>query len=404
MKLQKKKVLVLASTFPRWKNDTTPPFVFELEKRLAKDFQIHVLAPHHKGAKKYEELEGLKIHRFQYFWPSFSQKLCYEGGILPNIKKNKLLLFQGVTLILSELINAIKIIAREKIDFIHAHWLIPQGIVAYLIYKIQKTPYIITIHGSDIFGLKSSLLIKIKKGILLNAAHITVVSNSLKEEIEKNISKDLRISVISMGVDSNLFHPKKVNKSLKEKYKINAQFILFIGRLAENKGVQYLISAMPQIIKRFNEAKLMIIGEGSFKVTLEKLASKLNLNTSLIFAGAVPNESLPCYYATADVFVSPSIKTKDGQEGFGLTIVEASLSGCIPIGTRLGGIMDIITEGENGYLVSEKKSDEIASQVIKIFNDQKTLQIVKRNARTNALQKYDWKIISDKYLGIYRNS
>ena len=62
------KVLVLTSTFPRWKNDTTPPFVFELEKRLSKDFEIHILAPHHKGAKKEEIMEGLHVHRFQYFW------------------------------------------------------------------------------------------------------------------------------------------------------------------------------------------------------------------------------------------------------------------------------------------------------------------------------------------------
>src|SRR6266550_2379820 len=102
MKSGKKNVLVLASTFPRWDNDTTPPFVFELEKRLAKDFNIFVLAPHFVGARKHERMEGLTVHRFQYFWPSKMQKLCYEGGILPNIKKNKLLIFQGLTLMFFE--------------------------------------------------------------------------------------------------------------------------------------------------------------------------------------------------------------------------------------------------------------------------------------------------------------
>src|SRR5947209_1033664 len=109
----KKKILALASTFPRWKNDTTPPFVLELEKRLSKDFEIFVLAPHFTGAKKYEEIDNLKIYRFQYFWPAKYQKLCYEGGILPNIMKNKFLLFQGITLILFEFIAAMKIIKKE---------------------------------------------------------------------------------------------------------------------------------------------------------------------------------------------------------------------------------------------------------------------------------------------------
>src|SRR4051812_924330 len=107
MKKQKKKVLVLASTFPRWKNDTTPPFVFELEKRLIKDFDINVIAPHYPGAKKYEVIENLKIYRFQYFWPAKFQKLCYDGGILPNLKKNKFLYFQAFTLVFFELLEAV---------------------------------------------------------------------------------------------------------------------------------------------------------------------------------------------------------------------------------------------------------------------------------------------------------
>src|SRR3990167_7699194 len=128
--MKKKRILVLTSTFPRWKNDHTPPFIFELEKRLVKDFEIHILAPHYQGAKKEEMMEGLHIHRFQYFWPVNLQKLCYEGGILPNLKKNKLLYIQALSLILFELIAAIKIVKKEKINLIHAHWIIPQGIVA----------------------------------------------------------------------------------------------------------------------------------------------------------------------------------------------------------------------------------------------------------------------------------
>ena len=63
----KKKILVFASTFPRWKNDTIPPFVYELSKRLTKDFKVYVLAPMYPGAKKYEVMDKMKVHRFNYF-------------------------------------------------------------------------------------------------------------------------------------------------------------------------------------------------------------------------------------------------------------------------------------------------------------------------------------------------
>ena len=80
-------LLIIASTFPRWKNNSTPAFVYELEKRLTEDFEIDIFAPHHDGAKKEELMDGLHVHRFQYFWPEKLQKFCCEGGILPNVKK-----------------------------------------------------------------------------------------------------------------------------------------------------------------------------------------------------------------------------------------------------------------------------------------------------------------------------
>ncbi|MBU3940600.1 MAG: glycosyltransferase family 4 protein, partial [Nanoarchaeota archaeon] len=89
----KKKLLVFASTFPRWKNDSIPPFVYELSKRLTKDFDVSVLAPGYPGAKDYEIMDKMKIHRFHYFFRKY-EKLAGSGGILPALKKNKFYYFQ----------------------------------------------------------------------------------------------------------------------------------------------------------------------------------------------------------------------------------------------------------------------------------------------------------------------
>ncbi len=84
-------VLVLATTFPRWENDSEPAFVFNLSKRLAsKGFNIVVLAPGAPGALAYEEMDGLKIYRFTYFYPKRLQKVCYDGWALPNFKSSLL--------------------------------------------------------------------------------------------------------------------------------------------------------------------------------------------------------------------------------------------------------------------------------------------------------------------------
>jgi len=82
-----KNILVTATTFPRWKNDTEPNFVFVLSKLLAKNNKVVTLVPHFYKAKKFEILDGLKIYRFSYFFPSKLQKLCYEGGNFWQFKK-----------------------------------------------------------------------------------------------------------------------------------------------------------------------------------------------------------------------------------------------------------------------------------------------------------------------------
>ncbi|HEX8932560.1 MAG TPA: glycosyltransferase, partial [Patescibacteria group bacterium] len=153
--INRKTILVLATTFPRWENDTTPPFVYELEKRLAQDFDIAVLVPHYPGSRLTESWQNLSVHRFRYFWPEKLQQLCYDGGIFPNIKKNKWLLLEVPFLLISEFIAAAVIIKEQKTSLIHAHWIIPQGIIALLLNRLFLTPYIITTHGTDVYGMQN---------------------------------------------------------------------------------------------------------------------------------------------------------------------------------------------------------------------------------------------------------
>ncbi|MDP3941941.1 MAG: glycosyltransferase [bacterium] len=393
----KKKILVLTSTFPRWKNDTTPPFVFELEKRLAKDFDITVLAPHSQGAKKYEKLENLNIYRFQYFWPASYQKLCYEGGILPNIKKNKFLLIQGITLILFEFFSAMKLIREKKIDLIHAHWIIPQGVVALLLKKILHTPYIVTTHGGDIYGLQNKIMRHVKKIILENAEKITVVSTSIKEKILQEINRKINVEVVSMGVDSKLFNVKKYDQSIKEKYNINGPFLLFVGRLAEKKGVSFLIRAMQSVIKKFPDAKLLIIGEGTILNQLKGLSAQLGVDKNIIFLGPLPNLELPKYYATCDIVVCPSIQTDDGDaEGLPVTILEGLASGCCVVSTNTGGISDVIDPNYNGVLIKQKDILSLSNTILALLYEPKKRHYYRKNS-LRTVRKYDWGNIIQSY-------
>jgi len=392
----KEKLLVFASTFPRWKNDILPPFVYELSKRLTNDFEVYVLAPSFPGAKNFEEMEGIKVYHFHYFIKKY-EKLAGSGGILPMLKKNPLYYFQVPFFLLGEYFALKRAIKTIKPKVIHAHWIIPQGWICSLMHNKYNIPYIVTTHGGDIFGLQGKFLTNLKRKTLQKAKSITVVSNAIKKEILEKIDSNLKIKVISMGVDSKLFNPSKRDLSIKKKYNIEGPFLLFVGRLAEKKGVKYLLDAMPKVLKKNPKTKLMIIGTGPLENELKERTINLGINKNVIFMGAIQNKELPRYYATADVFIGPSITAKGGDtEGFGLTFVEAGMSGCWLIGSDVGGISDIIKDGKNGFLVKEKDSKDIAEKIIK------SLKIKNKKIQSKILNKFDWKVISKKYAEVLR--
>jgi glycosyltransferase involved in cell wall biosynthesis len=208
-----------------------------------------------------------------------------------------------------------------------------------------------------------------------------------------------------MGVDSTLFHPDKKDPRIREKFDIKGPFLLYVGRLSEKKGVAYLLEALPLVLEHIPDCKLLIVGTGELNQELRKQADFLNVNDKIVFIGAVPNTELPSYFATADIFIGPSIKAEGGDtEGFGLTFVEAAMSGCIVVGTNVGGIPDIIQEGETGFLVQERDSKAISGVLVKLLQDQQKINNIKYTARERMIQQFDWQVIANRYAKILNDN
>ena len=393
----KKKLLIVTSTFPRWQNDTDPPFVYELARRLTEVFEITVLAPGYPGALREETLSGLKVFRFRYFFRKF-ELLAGTEGILPSLKKNFLYYFLVPLFVLGELFALLKLIKRFKPEATHAHWIIPQGLTAMIAQKITGVPYIVTIHGGDIYGLQGWFAGMLKSSVLKNAAAVTVVSKSIQDTIRRKFGRDIHTDIISMGVDAELFNPQKAEPGLRKRFGITGPFLLFVGRLTEKKGTKYLIEAMPVILKKFPEAKLVIVGSGELKQQLIHLTASAGLEKQIIFTGAIPNKELPAYFATADIFIGPSITAAGGDtEGFGLTFVEAGMAGCFVVGTDVGGIGDIVEHGKTGFLVKEKNPEQLAATILMILENRDGLGQMKEATRRDLCSKFCWPAIAEKY-------
>ncbi len=397
------RVLVTATTFPRYKQDTEPAFVFNLSREMAKrGFETVVLVPHHHKAKHFEIIDDLKVYRFPYFYPAKLQKLCYDGGIIPNIKKSLLAKIQVPFLLLAEFFYVRKLIKKERVDFIHAHWVIPQGLIASIIKKLYRVPYIATAHAGDIFPLKSGFLRFFGKMALGNADFCTVNSSYTKKSV-LGVSRIKNIEIIPMGVNLSDFNKNKKNRILRRKYNVKGPFLLSVGRLAEKKGIEYLIQAMQPVLKEYPNAKLTIVGDGPERENLENLANNLNLKENVIFVGRVSKKGLPEYYATADIFIGPSIVTKSGDtEGLGVVFLEAIASGTAVIGSNVGGIPDIIKDRYTGLLVEQKNPKQLAEKITFLLKNPRIRKRLIKNAQKHINKNYSWKTVAAKFEKIYK--
>jgi len=393
----RKRLLVLTSTFPRWKDDTDPPFVNELCLRLKKHYDIHVLAPHYPGTATDEQLAGLQVTRFRYFMPSW-ECLAYGtgGGILAKLKRSPGYYGLIPFFFAGELISTIRILRRYQYDLIHAHWLIPQGLIAVVAIFLtsRRIPVLCTSHGGDLYGLKGRLLTRLKNWIITNSKALSVVSRSMREEVKRLVADHEKVHVIPMGTDlKSRFVPPETRQ--------NKGSLLFVGRFVEKKGLCYLIDALPLILKKHPQASLRIAGDGPEKRILQTQCAKLRVSDRVRFLGAIKNEFLPALYQESNVVVFPSIIAKDGdREGFGLVLVEAMGCECATVVTDLPAMKDIIIDGKTGFVVPQKNVQKLAEKIISLLDDPEMGRSVGKEGRRFVAERYDWDKIARQYAAL----
>lgn len=399
------KILVLTTTFPRWKDDVRPEFVYDLSKKLlVKGMEIVVLAPHYPGAKRFEVMEGIKVYRYRYFLPERFQRLVYGGGVLPNLRESWLAKLQAPLLLISGLYSAGKVVRKEHIDIVHSHWIVPAGLAGAVCKRFFKVRHVVTLHGAGLFALEKLPAGRaIGRQILKNTDGVTVVSEHIKNRFLQFFDGTLpdqlnSIAVLPMGIDSGAFNENIDKDELKNRYGLTAKKImLFIGRIVDKKGLAYLIEAMPKIVSVCPDTHLIICGDGPLRKDLEKIAESMGLSDAVSFKGYISKNEKQDYLHMADILVVPSIVTDSGDmEGLPVVLLEGLASGLPVIATDVGGMKDAIDSGRNGFLVPQKDPRSISARAIEILNDSKLAGSLSENARISA-ERFDWDTISEQY-------
>lgn len=392
-------LLVVASTFPRWQGDIEPRFVEYLSYELAERFEVVVLAPHCPGAALDEVFSdgdrSIAVHRFRYFIPAL-QSLAYEGGILARLRRNPLRICLVPFYLLAQLLSIANLQRRHGFDAIHAHWIIPQGLVVALLTKVlRKTPpWLVTSHGGDLYALRGRILTSLKGWVLGSADAISVVSNAMREYCVRHGVEPERIVVQSMGVDlDQKFTPGDA--------KVARRGLVFIGRLVDKKGVSHLIDAMVILNKRYPNLNLQVVGDGPLRESLVDQARDGGVSDSIAFVGSVANDDVPRYLRSASIAVMPSVVAPSGdQEGLGLVAVEAMGCGCAVVASDLPAVRDTVKDGVTGLMARPGDGVDLARQIARILDDDRLRKALADSGRRHAIENFNWRAVGSSYARI----
>lgn len=389
------RVLFITSTFPLSEKDPQVPWMGELVRRLVKrGLDIEIFAPASRGSPSHS-FYGLKVYRFRYA-PRQWEILTHDEGSLFRLRSNKWLFFLPFLYFLFGILSIIKISLKNKYDVIHVHWPFPQGILG-IVAKIATRARLIY----SIYGAEFALVVRVPFGkfifsqLIKRADSIIGISNYTANRI-KEIEK-VSVNIIPFNSPIN---EKRIGKYKKKKER--PAKILFVGRLIERKGIEYLILAMQQILKKI-DVHLDIVGQGPLFNDLRKKINNLSLDRKVTLWGKVDNARLHQMYLGCDVFVLPAIVDKWGDtEGLGVVLLEAMSFKKPVVASNIGGITDIVKNGETGLLVPQKDAQRLAWAIEKLLTNDKLRRMLSEKGYEHVKRNFNWNHIINKTIKLYQ--
>ncbi|MBI4978311.1 MAG: glycosyltransferase [Spirochaetes bacterium] len=383
------KILLLTSSFPSQGYPYHGIFVRELAEYITEYGHIvHVVAPRSDSDKEqYSINPSLIVHKFKY-----------SGYVKRTVSaQSKGIPFSAFPYILNMFFQSLKIVRKEKIDIVHCYWVIPAGFVGILLSILTKVPVVATSPGSDLAVWSYRPLIKnVIAFILKRLSFLFTLGTKLRERaLELGMPSDKITALLGDGgMNPRLFHPMKRKRLLRKKIGIpaNAFLALYIGRLAPPKRLDLIFKP----IAEDHNVYFLVIGDGVDRPKYETMCQKLDLQERVLFAGAIPHDDLPPYYAEADVIVYPS-----ESEGLPSTIMEGMCMGVPTIASSVGGISDLIAHGNNGYL-SENTTEAFSELFRQYIKDRKLQERMKKNAVLFARKNLYYTSIMKDILAVYK--
>ena len=429
------KVLVIGSVYPRFQEDAEVPWLRTSISHLKKaGVEIQVLAPSYKGLKSHC-IDGTPVNRFRYA-PANWEILTHEEGAPSKMASKPWLQLLAIPYIINGFIQCIRICRKWRPDVIHAHWPFPHAYIALGAAKLFGIPLVLNFHGAELLLIRKKKWVKPFLKFAIGRAQAVFANSSFTaSKIKALRNVNVEWSPYGTTLETSELSSRTCSGTSDEKgnllassatpssgdtlqrpvpHTVNGKFkILFVGRHIERKGICYLIEAARYLPKDQFEIRIVGVGDltEQLKMQAEAVGSKkseVGVNSveespaSIIFTGKLSPEDLANEYKTANVFTLPAIVDSKGDtEGLGVVLIEAMELGLPIVASNVGGIPDVVIDGESGILVPEKDPVALANAFKRLAAEPSLTEHLLAGACKRINECFTWDGIIERQIDVY---
>ena len=387
-------LLVLTSSFPCSPDDETCGYIRDFARSLSVQFDVTVLAPPDRRAIQWPRDAFTLTRSISVLTPGLDP---FEADDDLNHLASGSLLAKLAALVSLLCFFALAVALALRADAVCSHWMVPSGLAGALIRRLLGKPHIVVEHSGALHLLtRMRAGGKIARFIVAGSSRIVTVSADLERRLTALCPEARsKVDVLPMGVSDTSRYGEAMTAN-PPAHPVTT--ILFIGRLIEIKGLDVLLKAMEGLAN----LRLIVAGDGERRDDFEGLARALSVNASFIGRiGALEREQL---LSTCDAVVIPSRVLADGRtEGTPVVCLEAMAAGRVVIASMVGGLAEVIVDGENGLLFEQGDDLMLKEKLMLVLSDDSLRSKIAENARRSAAA-YDWARIGSRYSAIIQSA
>lgn len=396
---------MLTSSYPRFPGDSTAPFIDSISRGVAAlGHDVHVLVPEHRDWAWPANDGTLTFHRFRYSpvrsWTPWGYSAALTGS---GIRKQLYPLAPIVAASASR--AARKLLAGGSFDVLHAHWLVPNGPIARA--AAGSTPLVLSLHGSDVAVVeRSSLLGRLARRSFERSGAVTAPSTDLLMRA-KALGAHEPLELVPYGVDSAAFEPAPAQRSTARArlgVGIDDVLVIGVGRLLPVKGFDVLLDAFATAATRDERLRLVLVGDGPERSELTRRVASLGIDRSATLLGDVSHDEIPRYFAAADIVAVPSVRRDGYIDGLPNVALEAMAAGKPLIASRVGGLPQLVEDGDTGIVVDEGDPEELASAIEILALRPELRRRMGNKARVHVVESFGWDTVAGRFVGVLENA